>query len=89
MKRYFTNVIKLINVILPFNTKKVNKWNEMFFGCENLKDLGLSSFGFNENINFEEQKFLEGCKKLKKIKVKKIYYLLFNKFYGKMINVYS
>jgi surface protein len=41
----------------------------MFYGCENLRNLDLTSFNFNKNVIRDMSQMFIGCDKLEEIKV--------------------
>ena len=61
--------LKEIKFSNKFNTEKVMFMNWMFYGCENLENLNLSSFKVDKKNMKDMTEMFIGCDKLEKIKV--------------------
>ena len=70
--------LKEINFSNKFNTKNVEYMPWMFYGCENLINLDLTSFNIDKNKIRDMSQMFDGCDKLKEIKIapesKEIFY---------------
>ena len=67
----FNDCYELEEIIFSqnFDTKKVAFMPWMFYGCENLRNLDLTSFNFNKNVIRDMSQMFIGCDKLEEIKV--------------------
>jgi len=67
----FNDCYELEEIIFSqnFDTKKVAFMPWMFYGCENLRNLDLTSFKFDKNIIRDMSQMFIGCDKLEEIKV--------------------
>ena len=65
----FNNCYKLTDIKFSekFNTKKVMFMPWMFYGCENLTILNLTSFNIDQNIIRDMSDMFIGCDKLEEI----------------------
>ena len=67
----FNDCYELEEIIFSqnFDTKNVVFMPWMFYGCENLRNLDLTSFNFNKNVIRDMSQMFIGCDKLEEIKV--------------------
>jgi surface protein len=67
----FNDCYELEEIIFSqnFDTKKVAFMPWMFYGCENLRNLDLTSFEFDKSIIRDMSQMFIGCNKLEEIKV--------------------
>ena len=67
----FNDCYELEEIIFSqnFDTEKVVFMPWMFYGCENLRNLDLTSFNFNKNVIRDMSQMFIGCDKLEEIKV--------------------
>ena len=67
----FNDCYKLNQIIFSpqFDTKDVVFMPWMFYGCENLKNLDLTSFNLDEENIRDISNMFDGCDKLEKIKI--------------------
>ena len=79
----FNNCYKLTTLLQRFTTEQVKFMSWMFYGCEQLEEIDISSFQF---INIEDtSNFLEGCYKLKKIKIEDNYFNAFKNSFPELV----
>ena len=76
----FNNCYELEKLTLKFNTNEVKFMPWLFYGCEKLKELDISSFNFRKNQDVSY--IFEGCDELEKVIVSgEYYYQIFKNTY--------